>query len=154
MTMALSSYRLKRTINLPPSAGITDRARRYRAQNATPGPRRCVVCNGNRDLQAMHLSGDEADGEPENLAWGCRSCNQVLSAAFIRIGSPVRTAQYNPAGKSAPTYGQYIWAVKHHQKGANDEGGEIIHATPRHKRIQYARLIAAWKAKQKGDVPF
>jgi hypothetical protein len=42
---------------------------------------------------------DESDGDRKNLAYGCRSCNGKLAAAWKRLGSPVRTRQYNPASE-------------------------------------------------------
>jgi hypothetical protein len=88
------------------------------------------------------------------LAYGCRSCNTTLAHAFARIGAGVPTRQYNPERKGVPTFEQYLWAVKHHSKRAHDEGGAVIHATPKHKRIEYARRIASFKASQREDVPF
>ena len=46
------------------------------------------------------------------------------------------------------------WAVSHHSRGAHDEGGVVIHATPRSKRIQYAKRIASIKGERRGEVPF
>ena len=66
----------------------------------------------------------------------------------------MRTRQYNPAGDKVPTFQQYAWGVSNHERGAHDEGGAIIHATPRSKRIEYARRIAAIKASHKQSVPF
>lgn len=139
-----------------PVSQITDRAKRYRAQSEVPGPERCVLCGarpkGNRPLDVMHLSGDESDGDKRNLAYGCRQCNGKLAAAWKRLGSPVRTRQYNPG--SVPSFQQYAWAVAHHSRGAHDEGGAVIHATPRSKRIEYAKRIADLKAERTGKVPF
>ena len=138
-----SSYVITRVIlNAPrkPVDQITDRAKRYRAQQDVQGPRKCVLCNGTRDLQVMHLSGDESDGEKRNLAYGCRSCNGKLSAAWKRIGSPVRTRQYNPPA-AVPTFQQYAWGVSNHERGAHDEGGAIIHATP--NRSGFSDLLQA-----------
>jgi len=158
----LGSYTITRVItNAPfkPVSQITDRAKRYRAQSNVPGPKRCVMCNrtakqvGGRGLDVMHLSGDESDGERKNLAYGCRSCNGKLAAAFKRIGSKVRTRQYNPSS-GIPTYEQYKWGVAHHASKAHDAGGEIIHATPRKKRIEYALRIAEERAPRRDSVPF
>src|SRR5208282_3631180 len=124
-----------------------------RAQNEVTGPKKCVFCGAKKDIQVLHLSGDESDGAKKNLAYGCRSCNQKLSAAWKRAGSKVRTRQYNPA-KGVPTFQQYAWGVAHHQRGAHDEGGAIIHATPRHKRIEYARRIAETRAERQDSIPF
>src|ERR1035441_8994377 len=86
MTTALGSYTVKRVISLKPVNDITDRAKRYRAQNAVKGPKKCVVCGAGGKLDVMHLSGDESDGEPKNLGYGCRRCNAALAAGFKRIG--------------------------------------------------------------------
>ena len=130
---------------LKPVSQITDRAKLYRAQSNVPGPKQCVICGTKRGrLDVMHLDGNESHGEKENLAYGCRSCNGKLAAAFKRIGAGVKTRQYNPS-EGVPTYEQYGWAVSHHTRGAHDEAGAIIHATPRHKRIEYAQRIAGMK---------
>ena len=136
-----------------PVSRITDRAKRYRAQKAIRGPRRCVLCGARGRLDVMHLDGDESHGEPENLAYGCRSCNTRLAHAFKRIGAGVRTRQYNPSS-GVPTFGQYIWAVTHHTRRSHDEGGAIIHATPKSKRIEYAQRIADIKRSRREEVPF
>lgn len=159
MGTTLASYTRRTVINLRPATEISDRAKRYRAQHEVEGPERCVLCgkgpDGERPLDVMHLSGDEADGDKRNLAYGCRSCNATLAAAFKKWGSKVRTVQYNPAKKAVPSFQQYGWAVAHHRKGAHDEGGAIIHATPRSKRIEYARRIAEIKGgRRAAEVPF
>ena len=126
---------------------LTDRAKRYRAQHVVTGPKRCVLCHSTRDLGVMHLDGNESHGEAKNLAWGCRSCNQKLSHGFKRAGAGKRTAQYNPSS-GVPSFEQYAWAVSNHSRGAHDEGGAVIHATPKHKRIEYASRIAGIKAER------
>jgi hypothetical protein len=95
----------------------------------------------------MHLDGNESHGEAANLAYGCRSCNGKLAAAFKAIGAGRPTNQYNPASGGVPTFQQYAWAVSNHTRTEHDEGGAVIHATPKHKRIEYARRIAAGKAR-------
>jgi hypothetical protein len=57
----------------------------------------------------------------------------------------------NPA---APTFAQYVHGVIEHKRGAKDEGGKIIHATPRALRSQYAEKIADIKRQRRGEVPF
>jgi hypothetical protein len=156
MTFPLGSINRVVIVNLgrKPVDQITDRAKRYRAQQNVKGPKRCVVCNSTKNLDVMHLSGDESDGASKNLAYGCRSCNAKLGAAFKRVGSKVRTRQYNPTASGIPTFEQYAWAVAHHTREAHDEGGAVIHGTPRHKRIQYAKRIAEIKSGRRGEVPF
>jgi hypothetical protein len=155
MTTSLGSITFTRIINLgrKPVSQITDRAKRYRAQQNVKGPKKCVVCGSTKNLDVMHLSGDESDGASKNLAYGCRKCNAALGAAFKKLGSKIRTRQYNPAS-GVPTFEQYAWAVAHHEREAHDEGGAIIHATPKHKRVEYARRIAEIKGSRRGDVPF
>lgn len=138
----------------PSRSNLTDRAKRYRAQNAVRGERRCVLCNARGRLDVMHLDGNESNGEPQNLAHGCRSCNGKLAAAFKRIGAGVPTNQYNPSKGGVPTFQQYVWAVTQHSRGAHDEGGVVIHATPKSKRIEYARRIADLKASRHNLWPF
>jgi hypothetical protein len=156
MTFQMGSITRVLVVNMghKPVDEITDRAKRYRAQQNVKGPKRCVICGSTRNLDVMHLSGDEADGASKNLAYGCRKCNAKLSAAFKQIGSKVRTRQYNPTASGVPTFAQYAWAVSNHRRGAHDDGGAIIHATPRHKRIQYAKRIAEVKRGRRGEVPF
>lgn len=57
----------------------------------------------------------------------------------------------NPA---APTYAQYGFAVASHQRGAHDEGGAIIHATPASVRHRYALKIAETKRQRRGNPLF
>lgn len=155
MTTSLGSITFTRIINLgrKPVSQITDRAKRYRAQQNVKGPKKCVVCGSTKNLDVMHLDGDESHGESRNLAWGCRSCNAKLGAAFKRIGKGKLTRQYNPA-QGVPTFEQYKFAVSHGIRrhwergsgwvaGEHDEYGAIIHATPKSKRSEYARRIAA-----------
>jgi hypothetical protein len=98
----------------------------------------------------MHLTGNESHGERENLAYGCRSCNGKLAAAFkaLNLGKP--TNQYNPSS-GVPTFEQYMWAVSNHSRGEHDAGGAVIHATPKHKRIEYARRIVSKAQATKRD---
>jgi len=154
---------------LKPVSLITDRAKRYRAQHNVSGPRKCVLCGSKSDLQVMHLDGNESNGDGRNLAYGCRSCNQKLSAAFKKAGLGKRTRQYNPASGSAPTFAQYAWAVSQDRgrryipgsgwsEGAHDEAGSIIHATPKRLRVQYAKRFAQSRQRagrsSRSEVPF
>lgn len=82
-----------------PAYKVTDRMKRYRANQDIAGPRLCVFCGATKDLQADHIDGFEEHGESDNLMWLCRSCNQRKSSAFKEAGMGRRTVQYN-----APTY--------------------------------------------------
>lgn len=94
-----------------PADQLTDRALRYRAnhpQCLPEGPKRCMWCGASNNpgatmhsarktLQVGHIDGDETNTNPENLAWTCRSCNQLVSNAMKRAGVGRPTNQYNPA---------------------------------------------------------
>ena len=54
-----------------------------------------------------------------------------------------RMMRSNPS--ETPTFAQYAWAVSQHVRGAHDEGGAIIHATPEETRREYADKIARIK---------
>ncbi len=63
------------------------------------------------------------------------------------------------ANPGIPTYEQYAFAVSTHERGAYDEGGAIIHATPPSVRSEYAQKIADAKARRgtgrrREEVPF
>jgi hypothetical protein len=92
--------------------------------------------------------------------------NAAKAARVLQATTPARredfrhriTAARNPE-PSSPSYPQYAYAVAIHQRGAHDEGGKIIHATPAADRSKYARQFAASKRKKsrmtsRGDVPF
>lgn len=145
---------MSQTINFyKPVNKITDRAKRYRAQGAVTGPKKCAICGKGGKLDVMHLDGNESNGEKRNLAYGCRSCNVKLAHGFKRAGAGKKTRQYNP-GSGVPSFAQYAWAVSNHSKGAHDEGGAIIHATPKRKRVEYAKRIAGIKDSRRESVPF
>ena len=82
---------------MKPAAEISDRAKRYRANEATADwPQVCLFCGSTKDLQVDHLDGFEENGEPENLLILCRSCNQLKAAVYKQAGMGRRTVQYNP----------------------------------------------------------
>lgn len=215
---------------------ITDRAKRYRAQkNRPPGRKLCNFCASRRNIDIDHVTGNESEGDAENLIYLCRTCNTMkgITQARNRIGT--RTRQYNPGRASferfkhaaavligiapgsaaeatatiratppqtraeyaerlakqnpcvseaqrrkffamhsrgeitdkqlrecihgdarnpAPTFPQYAHGVAIHRRGAHDEGGAIIHATPPALRRKYAQQIADVKRERRGEVPF
>jgi hypothetical protein len=82
---------------MKPATEITDRAKRYRANLDVPdGPKLCGFCGETHDLGVDHLDGYEEHGEPENLMWLCRSCNQLKAAVYKRAGIGRTVNQYNP----------------------------------------------------------
>jgi hypothetical protein len=76
----------------------------------------------------------------------------MLGRGEISAATLKKFARGNPA---APTYAQYAHGVSVHQRGAHDEGGAIIHATPAALRRKYAAQIARTKAQRRGsEIPF
>jgi hypothetical protein len=140
---------------------ITDRAKRYRAQDAIKQRDRiCVFCSSlARPLMVGHVNGNESDGEPANLVFTCRSCNATIGIFMARAGFGKRTAQYNPDG-GARSVGQWIMAVTS-MKSAGPmklaDAVEMVRATSPAKRSEYAREI--WRTRRahgtdKTGVPF
>jgi uncharacterized protein YlaI len=80
------------------------------------------------------------------------------STRAIKETPPATRARYAQqiAANPAPTFDQYRYAVSIHDKKthAHDEGGKIIHATPKYLRREYAAKIADFKRERRGEVPF
>jgi len=142
------------------AVNITDRAKRYRAQNAIEQEDRiCVFCGAQSGLMVGHVNGNESDGEPANLVYTCRSCNASIGIFMARAGFGKRTTQYNPEG-GARSVGQWLVAVTS-MKGAGPmklaDAVAMVRATSPAKRSEYARDI--WRTRRrrgtdKVGVPF
>lgn len=144
---------------------ITDRAKRYRAnQCPPPGPRQCAYCGARRNVEVEHVSGDEADSSPANLLWACRSCNTAKGAAFKRAGLGTLTRQFNPKPKAsagARSLGQWLQAVMS-VKGQGSmkirDAVNMIRATPPARRSEFASEIWARRKERgtdkRGEIPF
>jgi hypothetical protein len=105
-------------------------------------------------LDAVFILRGDRPGDPE------------LAAATIQATPPAKRIEYgdrieairkqNPG--AVPSYAQYAAAVAGHTRKAHDEGGKVIHATPKARRSEYARKIAATKRSRGTDrrasVPF
>jgi hypothetical protein len=123
---------------------ITDRAKRYRANQVKPrGRKHCAYshrenpCKG--PLGVNHRDGDESNGAQSNLNWACKRHNAQLAIYHKAMGKGVRTRQYNPG---ASNLAQYVQAAVEHVRGAHDAGGKVLHETPKSKRRSFAREIA------------
>jgi len=132
---------------------VTDRALRYRANTADrrpEGPRICVFCGSDQNVEVGHLDGHEENSEPQNLVWNCRSCNTRLGHIFKTLGIGRRTRQYNPETQGAQSYEQWATALDA-LKGGNlfmsvAAAVDIIHATPPEDRSYYQRQI--WRIRK------
>jgi hypothetical protein len=147
---------------------LTDRAKRYRAQQAIEQTEpRCIYCGRprltGRQRNTEHINGREADNSPANLAFACRSCNTRKGAVFARAGKGKRTAQYNPGRRGAGTLAEYIEAVMT-TKGEGSgrfslpQAVELLRNTPPDDRSIYASMIwdlrRARGTSRKSEVPF
>lgn len=125
-------------------ANLTDRAKRYRAQHNKPaGPRRCNFCSSRRNVDIDHITGDESDGDPEDLIFLCRPCNAAKAVQQARNRIGVRTRQYNPARRI--TYSAYRHAAAILTgKTAGDVAAATayIRATPAAKRLEFSARTA------------
>jgi len=131
-----------------PVGEITDRAKRYRAHQPgcrPKGPKVCYKCGSRLFVVPDHIDGDESNGRAGNLRWACKSHNTILGKKMAKAGRGVRTRQYNPKRKrknpGATNLAQYVQAAMDHTRGSHDEGGKIIHETPKAKRREFAREI-------------
>ena len=130
---------------MPKRNNITDRAKRYRAQrNAPPGRKLCNFCGSGEDVMIDHITGDESDGDPDNLMNLCRSCNTRKGIVQARNRIGMRTRQYNPmripSFSAFKTHAQTLLGI-----GPGDPAAATaaIRATPPAKRAEYASRIAA-----------
>lgn len=135
---------------------ITDRAKRYRGNvNIPPGEKRCAACGRKPNrIDVMHVDGHENNNAPENLMYGCRSCNVKMANTLRRAGMGTKTRQFNPSG-GAQTLAQWVTAVMS-MKGESDqiplgEAIDIIRATPASRRSSFAKQI--WQRRRRKN-PF
>lgn len=130
---------------MKPAHEITDRAKRYRAQrNKPPGPRRCNVCSSRENVDIDHITGDESDGERENLWYLCRPCNARKAVVQKRNRIGIRTRQFNPAERR--TFSRFQNAalvITGLEPGDVAAATAYIHATPPEERMEFSRRMAA-----------
>jgi len=122
---------------------ITDRAKRYRAQrNAPPGPKQCNFCGKRRNIDIDHVTGDESDGDVENLIYLCRVCNTTKGIVQARNRIGVRTRQYNGSVPTFAKFRQAAWVLLGKAHGDAGEATALIRATPPARRARYAEKMA------------
>lgn len=121
-------------------AGAGRRTRQYNPQRAT---------TFRQYVDAVRILRGDATGDAHKAAAVLQGTTQAKREAFGRLIAAARNPQPH-----TPTYAQYAYAVSIHRRGAHDEGGAIIHATPKATRSRYARQIAAGKKRKQSDVPF
>lgn len=130
---------------------ISDRAKRYRANSPDcrpDGPQVCMIC-ASAAGDVMHLDGNESNLNPDNLAWGCRSCNTRLGKLFSKLGKGVKTRQYNPGG-GAQSLGAWLSAINIAKYGAAGDlaaAVQTIRDTPAADRARYQ--AQAWSARKR-----
>jgi len=96
-----------------------------------------------------HISGDESDGKPDNLAPACHACNTAKGLLFARLGIGRRTRQYNPRSGGAHNLAQWLMAVmsiKGEGPWTVQQGVDMIRATPPADRSAYAAEI--WRRRR------
>jgi hypothetical protein len=72
----------------------------------------------------------------------------VQGTSHVNRAAYARGLKTNPG---AETLGAYMSAVVDHRRGAHDQGGRIIHETPKARRSRFAREIARIKAERYGS---
>jgi hypothetical protein len=146
---------------------ITDRALRYRANDAIPEHTRvCFCCGGKGRLEVAHLDGHEENTAPDNLSWTCRSCNVSVGNVLRKNAMGRLTHQYNPTkGGGAATVGEWVQAIgavtPHIDRGDRglsssmsvSDAVAMVRATPHHRRSQFAAELRKHKRSRKSSNP-
>jgi hypothetical protein len=127
-----------------PVSKITDRAKRYRAHAAgvrPPPPKRCGFCGSGKNVVPHHITGNENDGDPNDLMWACKACNTYLGFLYKKLGIGRRTRQYNPAKgtrrQQLEAYGAAIKVMRGEWEGDVSKAVATIRGTPRDVRSAY-----------------
>lgn len=131
-----------------PASDITDRALRYRANSEEcrpTGAKICMWCRSRTSIEVGHIDGDETNTTPENLAWTCRPCNQIVGAHFKAMGAGRRTKQFNP-GKRKPIsdwreFAQALAITKGEAIGDLDRAVDSLKATGPRRRSEFQKDI-------------
>ncbi len=143
---------------------LTDRGYRYRAVKAVEGPKLCFACGSKRNLTVDHIDGRPEHSETDNLMWLCKSCNTAKGIVLKNARVGRLTKQFNASKatkaetKGAANLAQWLDAVSrvtpHRDHGqmlipdfarevSVQQAVNIIRATPKARRSEFAREIAA-----------
>lgn len=125
-------------------ANVTDRAKRQRANRIRlPGRRICNFCGRRKNIDVDHITGNESEGEAENLIYLCRSCNVTKGIIQARNRIGVRTRQYNPQPRSSfRDFRNAARVLQGMRTGDAAHATAVIRATPPEKRAEYAEQLA------------
>ena len=141
---AVRRFALKSNAFRKPVSKITDRAKRYRANqlDVRPlGPKQCRYCESRRNVGVHHVDGNENNGTRRNLAWACKSCNGKIAAYHKKHGIGRRVQQYNPSKLSRKSqmeaYGNAIKVMRGDFEGDAGAAMDTINATPENIRSAY-----------------
>lgn len=155
---------------LKPVSIITDRAKRYRANNAIEQTDKvCIYCGkpetAARPLMVDHIDGHEDHGDPQNLAYACRSCNTRKGIVYRKNGLGRLTRQYNPKrgrrkpGKGIRSLAQFIQAIQAVKgEGAQQmdlfDANQLLRDTSPADRSMWAREANKRRWAAAKEVPF
>lgn len=146
---------------------LTDRALRYRANQAIPEHAKvCAFC-GDKDVEVGHVDGHEENDSPDNLTYTCRPCNVIAANTLRKAGMGRKTVQFNPTrsggASSVGEWLQAVWAITPRvDRGERPvstmsvpDAVAMIRATPHAKRSEFARLLKRRNPQQKPNMwPF
>ena len=153
-----------------PVSKITDRAKRYRANQKDvrpPAPRQCYFCGRRRNVGVHHIDGNEDHGEARNLGWACKRCNGKIAHWMKKAGIGKRVRQFNPAKRAGGSrrqvmqaYGNAIKVMRGEFDGDIGAAMATIYATPPSVRSAYTSR--SWPVRKQmygpsgrqGELPF
>jgi hypothetical protein len=90
-----------------------------------------------------HITGDESDGEPENLMYLCRHCNTTKGIVQARNKIGVRTRQFNPEPRaSLKKFKQAAAVLLGKIKGDVAAATAYVRGTAPEKRAEFAEKMS------------
>lgn len=154
MPKIVRTARIQFNAGRKPVSKISDRAKRYRAnQDVPPGPDLCGYCGSPHNLGVDHIDGNESHGDPGNLIRACKRCNTYKANLMRRAGLGRKTSQTNSAKKRGggradmEAYKAAIKVMRGEWDGDVSEAVRTIRATPPAVRSRFtSRTWGARKA--------